>query len=408
MQNKKTKNTKKEESQESHIFEIHTMQSDNEKNKNSQKQPITDNAKKIATATVGVNALNSQNENIKSASKPQKLPTVQEDNPFLTKETPGVTSSVSKGSFSPGQQQEPVEKINQTPGDIVFDDGEKDEILKPSKSPKSSKKTISIIIIILIIIFLVGVVGFGFFMLKSKDGQENNNISIAEDVPVNVINDTNDDVKDVVEENMDEQIKQTYSIDLPNYFSIDVESITSQEDIVMELETISKNMTTENIEGPISFIVTDANNNPVSFNVFAVSSNMIIPQNILSALEEEFELYAYNDGVSGVRFGFAIDTKNSDTLKTELLASENDLPKAFDLILNGLGVNATNVVFNDSVYETHPVRYFNLNEGETYSVDYTINDMRFIVGASKSTLREVVDYLKSAKLPQTSEDNLEY
>ena len=257
--------------------------------------------------------------------------------------------------------------------------------------------------------FLLGAVGFGVYILKFNTQQTPDDVIVVynekDDLPIEIDDtDNNVDTEKILgdaEVGDVELTEQLYATNLPNYFSIDVESTTTQQDIVMGLNTIVQNMKKQDITGPISFIVTDKNSNPVSFHVFSILANMNIPQDILTSLEEGFEIYAYNDSTKGIRFGFVIDVKNAETLYTAILASETNLPKLFDIVLNGLGANVTEIIFNDNSYKTYPIRYYNLNEEESYSIDYSINNNRLIIGTTKNTIRAIIDFIKDkeAEIP---------
>jgi flagellar basal body-associated protein FliL len=396
MRNKKSKNTKNSKDskeQESHIFEIHTMQGDIKEAKEKQSKALSQKAKKDVSQkrqAVPLTPTPMQQNNVQKPIS-QNLQS-QETNPFLSKESETFVNQNAK-----------VSEKNKVPGDIVFEEEKKEKkIPKKEKAPKK-KKSITIVII-LIVLILFAAAALGVFMLQANK-QEEDAVIIKEEKQLEDIANTieeslDEDIQESEKKDIQEEVVQTYSVDLPNYFAIDIESETSEDDIIAELSLIASNMIKEDIEGPISFIVTDSNNNPVAFHVFAISAGMNIPQDILSALEEEFEIYAYNDEMLGVRFGFGIDIKDVETFNTAIIVNEDKLPKAFDLILNGLGATANNVVFNDSVYKTHPVRYYNMNESETYSVDYTINDMQFVLGASKMTLRQIIDYLQDLQISE--------
>ncbi len=406
---------KKEQTQDTHIFEVHTMKGDHWVKEKSMTPPSKKQAKSKTTPTIKKQVSPQKNEKIKKPVKPikstkpiKKQESVNSENPFLSIEDHNAQKkSTKKGSFAPGRHSEPVEKINSNPSDIAPKPKPKSKTLPPKKKSKS----MHIIVIVLIVIFLLAAVGFGIFMLKF-----NNQVTDypVDDVLINKPIDipTEDDVIDIEEtlkdDVEDESIKQMYSTDLPNYFSIDVESVTSEDDIKSELDTIAKNMQEQDIEGPVSFIVTDANNNPVSFHVFAMSANMDMAQDIITSLEEGFEIYAYNDGIGGVRFGFVIDAKDVDLLKTALISSETTLPKSFDFILNDLGALATDIAFQDNIYDTYSIRYYNLDEEKTYSVDYIVANEKFLIGTSKNTIREMVDYLKDAETPEDSEAEFQY
>jgi len=386
MRDKNQKNNQKTKEQKKYVFEIHTMRSDNE-----QKAGLTSKKAPPAKLPVTGAAASHKSQKQLSSQHQDKKQHPQSENPFLTQKTTSTETKGKKGSFAPGKKSEPIEKINYTPEDIA---PHKKSSIKNSQN--SQKKTIHIIMIIFIVLFLLGIVGFGIYMLKFNnqvkvDDKQMQNENLV-DIPLSDDSVAETGASTTVQM---ESLEQTYSTNLPNYFSIDVESESSKDNIATELAAIAQNMQKQDIVGPISFMVTDTNNNPISFHVFALSTDMNLPQDILTALEENFEIYAYQDGINGIRFGFVVDAKNVDILQVALKTHETTLPQAFDLILNGLGTTATDIVFGDSVYSTHPIRFYNLNETETYSVDYTINDQRFVLGSTKNTMRALIDYLKN-------------
>lgn len=401
MSDKKQKNQNKSHAQNEkqkgkkipQTFEVHTMHSDNA---TGQKQPIK-NAAPAALAGVAM-----QQQTKPQAPTPQKNKQSADQNPFLTENSPASKQDTQKGSFAPGKQKEPKERINYNPDDIVSKGKDIDK-----KTTKKQKKPMKTIMIMLVILFIFGAIGFGayIFLFDNNTSTSTTEISNTDNSPVEIPDNMEED-ESTIAENPDivESVEQMYSTKLPNYFSFNVESPTSADEIAMELDTIATNIQDQDITEPLSFIVTDSNNNPVSFHIFAMSAGITLSQDVLSALEEDFEIYAYSDTINGVRFGFVIDAKNASTLQTALLANEATLPMAFDIILNGMGTSATDVVFNDSTYNTHPIRYFNLDATESYSVDYTINDLRWLIGSSKNTMRAIIDSLKGKEVTTNDTD----
>ncbi len=397
MNNQKIKKT----SGQKHIFQVHTMDTDNTIKTNQISKNQTVPLPKTSQVSKGQNIL----QRSVSQSKKSKQ---QTSNPFLT-DNVSEDTNMTKGSFAPGVQDNVVEKINQTPADIVSQDKLNDNV-----SGNNQKKMIHIIMIVFIILFIIGIVGFGIYMLKFNEQQSTDNQNIlvntdnmdsekAKDNPDNNVNVSTDIDKTVnkADNDTEESIEQTYTTKLPNYFSIDVESATVQQDIATELKSIAQNMQQQNITGPISFIVTDQNSNPVSFHIFSMSAGMNIPQDIAKSLEEEFEIYAYNDQLNGIRFGFSVDVKDVKAIQTAIVANEMNLPKSFSIILDNMNTNVKDVVFKDSSYKTHPIRYYNLNKTESYSIDYTISDGKWIIGTTKNTLRVIIDYINKM---QSSKD----
>ncbi|XLQ20595.1 MAG: hypothetical protein ACKUBY_02305 [Candidatus Moraniibacteriota bacterium] len=413
MHEKKQK-TKQKEEMKKHVFEIHTMEGDNENKKfisqvdvAVKKSKFVDTKKEDAVieSQEQIQQTQIKSEDVKLPVKPVNYikQTNTTENPFLdTKKLVTPPNPTKKGSFAPNGDKSDVEKINKSPKDMLIKDEKISEIELTNKQKSKKKNSLGSIIIVVVLIVVIGLVAFMLYSKKDDVMSLVDKYTKKTDLQ-GVVNDDaikNDMVdNDVIADDLDDQeiITQLYSSEFPNYFSVDVESETSQEDITAELTAIGENMKTEGIGGPISFIVTDINNNPVSFNVFAMSAGMDIPQDIMTALEENFEIYAFDDIDNGIRFGFIVDTKDSVELQTALTANEALLPNAFNIVLNGLGATTIDSVFGDSTYETHPIRFDNLDEGKTYSVDYTINDKRWMIGTSKNTMRAIIDYSKREK-----------
>lgn len=369
------KNENKNIDENNHVFEVHTMAKDNE----FLSQNISNAPKK---------PLPQAPRSEKKLIPFQKKEAASTPNPFLAKEQ-AEDARAKKGSFAPQKRTESVEKINYSTEDIA------PQKTTP-KPPKNPKNIVPVMMIIFIVIFILGAIGFAIYLFVFSKNTE-----VAEEPVTNLIED------EIVVEKQDVRT-QIYSTELPNYFTFDVESDTSANDISQEFQKIERNMKQENISGPISFIVNDINDNPVSFHVFALSSEMSVPQDVLSSLEEDFKIYAYNDPMHGVRFGFAVDVKNINLLQETLTTQETQLPQAFTIIMNGVGIDPAKVVFGDSTYNTHPIRFANLNPAESYSVDYTIYDRKWIMGSTKNTLRAIIDVTKDAAIPDQKSSEFTY
>lgn len=360
MENKTQQNDKKNLS---HVFEVHTMKKDAASIIAEKKAPSPTNKEGLSIA--------------KEKAIVKDMPVA---NPFLDAKETQLGSDVFHKEIKTVQ----TERVNQVPSDIA-----KNAPL-PLKSAVPQKKhanTLHVVMIIFVTVFLIGAVIFGvyFFMeQRKKDVQED---VLQEDIlPV-------DD-----EAIVDVDDAEVYSTDLPNYFSFDVESETSKSDIAREIDLISTNLRQSDIVEPISFIVTDQKDNPVSFHVFAISSGLAIPQEVMESLEEDFEIYAYNDTMKGVRFGFVVDIKAVNLLQDTLKVKEPELSAGMGILLKNAPSSATPQIFKDSMYNGQAIRYANLDESEAYSIDYALVGQRLVVGTSKDTLRAILDDLKKETL----------
>lgn len=196
---------------------------------------------------------------------------------------------------------------------------------------------------------------------------------------------------------------EKYSLENPNIISIDVESATDQEirDLLSKKASDVSNLQTKE---PVEFLITDRNNTPIAFPIFAVASKMDFSQDILSNLEEKFSLYIYPEPF-GSRLGLGVNIKNKDVILTKMLAEEKTLSSALELLFLGNQPEpASGTLFKDGKYNELPIRYLNLNADSSLSVDYTVTDKQLLIGTSKDTLRAIMDKISSGdQAPADSE-----
>lgn len=183
---------------------------------------------------------------------------------------------------------------------------------------------------------------------------------------------------------------EQYSIENPNVISIDMESASDQS-IRDLLKKKASDLANLQIKKPIEFVITDKNNSPVAFPIFALTSKITLSQELLNNLEEKFSIYLYPESF-GIRIGLVIKTKNSDVVLTKMLAQEKTLVNDLDILfLENKPSTEGNVLFKDSKYSTFNIRYLNLNQDATYSLDYTVSNSQLLIGTSKGTVRALID-----------------
>lgn len=288
-------------------------------------------------------------------------------------------------------------------------------VMEDELSGKSSSKLLKIFIGVFVGIILVGGAIFGVYFLKDKDfiKQYFPDDSTEETVEKNLgINDQivfpTSEVKEEIEQPEPvKTIKMRYSNELLNYLSIDTESETILSDIQNELNIIRLNLPSHNFSEPITFIVTNKQNKPISFSDFTVYSDMGISSDILLALDDRFEIYAYNDFSAGVRFGFRVDVKNAEALNKALDANAAMIPPATLIFFKNFTINPDlELKFNNGSYENYTVKYINLNETQTSSVDYIVDEDRWVLGTSQKTLRAIIDKLDKVVSSEESESDV--
>lgn len=380
----KKQNSQNDNVQAQHVFEVRTMKTDNDAKKMQSmaqaEKPVVNTKEKP------------EKKSFFETTQPKKK---EETNPFLS-EMPVETQEpqIGNSTFAPKGTEQVVEKNNERIEDIAASLNATDSA-KPAQ--KKNNKSLHIIMIIAIVMVVIGLVIFAVYIIRSR-------MIPAEEVIVE--ENPTQEIEALEEENMEDA--GMYATDIPNYFSFDVESANAKDDIAMQLDTIRTNFGIQDEMEPISFIVTDKNDIPVSFHVFAVSAGMSFPEDVLVALEENFEIYAYNDPVAGVRYGFVIDTKNVVSLPQILKDRELLLPQAFAPVIEKEEIGTNPVAFNDSIYNGQAIRYANLNDTETYSIDYAIINDKLIVGTSKETLRAIANSVKSQTLYKEQSNDFAY
>jgi len=167
---------------------------------------------------------------------------------------------------------------------------------------------------------------------------------------------------------------------------------------------------------PLEFIVSDTNNNPIAFKDFAQKLGITLPAEIISALENEFSFFLYNDnGNTGL--ALAIDAGDELALQASLKKEEPNLVKDFNSFL-GLITDAAGqplvfnpnikVVFKSGTYNGFPDNYFNIIDNKTLSLDYGVANSQLVIATTMLTFRSVVDFTQtqdaSAVIPSDIEE----
>lgn len=180
---------------------------------------------------------------------------------------------------------------------------------------------------------------------------------------------------------------------MPNYFTVDINSPAASDDIAKQLTAIRTNLPQQSPEKPVVFIVTDATSTPISFHQFALAAKLSLTEDVLSVLNKDFELHAYNDPeAGGIRFGLVVNAKDPIALQSALRAHENILPQALTALLPADTTNTSYpITFADNAYYGKALRYANLDAEETASIDYAVFNNQWLVGTSKNTLRALFD-----------------
>lgn len=183
-----------------------------------------------------------------------------------------------------------------------------------------------------------------------------------------------------------------FSITKPNSFVVDVEKetvSTIQEKILNCAET----MKNADMKVPVLFSVVDKTNTPIAFFIFASIFNIGLSPNLLNNLDDEFYLAIFIDN-GDPRIALSIQTKNIEKTKSAFSLSEKSLPVSLkNLLLSENIPSIKNPVFANGSYRNIPLRFLNLSEDASISIDYVFMKNFVIISTSKEMTHAMINKL---------------
>lgn len=196
------------------------------------------------------------------------------------------------------------------------------------------------------------------------------------------------------ENNTEIKTIEKYSSEKANYLSINTID-PSPENLKATFLKVGEEIKNSTSKKPIEFIITDEKNNPVSFPAFCVLSGIKFSSDLLKDLNNNFSLYFYSDS-GNIRLGIAISAKEKEKLSPIVKKEElNLIQELAPLFLEKVITTKEKVVFEDNNYSGIAIRYFNLDEKMTYSIDYAFIGDQLIFATSKNTTWAILDKINS-------------
>ena len=251
------------------------------------------------------------------------------------------------------------------------------------------KKTILSFLMPVIIILIIVSVALGSYLLWKTGNTVETAVAPPTEIPTEEPKPTETPI-------------EKYSSENPNYLSIDTESATSEDISQLLIQTASEIKEFKSDE-PFEFIVTDANNNPLSFSIFAYLSKINLSSETLNSLGESFSLYFYTDN-ENVRLGIAVDIQDTEAIVSEMSGEESVLVSGLQPLFLDDSFSETGKTFNTGQYKNFQIRYINLNEENTLSVDYSIVENQLAIGTSKNTTRAIIDRVEAEQSENSTAD----
>ncbi len=186
--------------------------------------------------------------------------------------------------------------------------------------------------------------------------------------------------------------KLLFSSEKPNYLPLD-SSISTPQAFQTLLAQTAQQVTSLKSTKPIEFFVTDANNKPLSFREFSKLSGIQLSSATLNALGDTFSLFVYTDG-QRTNIGLSITIKDVTALKESFKQEEPSLIQSLTPLFLNNSPTVTTKTFSDGSYKNMPLRYLNLREDTSLSIDYAITTTHLIIGTSMKTHHALLDIVQ--------------
>lgn len=252
------------------------------------------------------------------------------------------------------------------------------------------KKSHPVLTSLLVLLFL-GLVSGGIFFWKDYRP------TVVQLIPDSILPDL---TKDPSPESKNTPIQEPAQEEtFPEKITIDSEKSTPVE-IRSSLLEVGKNLIESNSAQPKELTVVDAAGVPVSFGTFSRRMNISLSPELISALQDKFSLFLYND-TSAIRVGLILYPNDSEHTRKLILSAEPQLIRQLTPIFLEVApaTRFKDAIFAESAYNDAIIRYANVPTPTApfiggLSIDYTIYDEKLILGTSKQTERAIIDRLK--------------
>lgn len=255
------------------------------------------------------------------------------------------------------------------------------------------KKIVLILIIVLLIIFF-SAGGYYYWSTRSASQVQPENPPVQE-TENNQKPATNEKQAPAVSDN---PAPAKFSQTERNYFMLDLGD-ASNASFKQMVQNYFNEISDSKISFPVEFTIIDTGNSPVDFRTFMRQVGIKFSPELMSALNDNFIFYIYNDqGSPGV--GLALSVKGQLNPEEILLREEANLAMELQPLFP---VSQSTIVqkgiFSTGEYDSARwgkigIRFQNITNPGSLSVDYSFvnigKDMLFI-GTTKNTLRAIVD-----------------
>ncbi|MCX6761514.1 MAG: hypothetical protein NTY33_01530 [Candidatus Moranbacteria bacterium] len=261
-----------------------------------------------------------------------------------------------------------------TPTASPFDQKNTQPLLKNSATPNPKLRLITLSIVSFLLIISLGWAGYSYLKTNSEL-QKQPLFTAPAETPVEV-----------------PPAKPTlsYSQENPNYLHLEEGSVITE-----KIKTTLGQVSQEGYASPVEFVITDAQNTPLSFKDFSGLLGLKLSPAVFALMGNNFSLFVYND-IAGPRTGIAIESRDDINLTKVLLSEEKNLANEISPLFF-TSEYKTDKLFASSAYLDANIRYQNIISPDKLSVDYSVYKNKLLIGTTKLTLRSIIDKLSGAK-----------
>ncbi|TAK96745.1 hypothetical protein EPO05_01030 [Patescibacteria group bacterium] len=366
---------------------IHTMQEDLDMlaGKAPVGSPIMARAEMGASETPKTSPFSGDIEKIVSPVMPVEASLPQAPVQSVTPVAAPVNSVASPSPFAEDKTtvQAPIQAVNQAPQSAVNVRPNEPvvPVVRPQSVHKSTPNWTRVVTISVVVLLVIGLGSATYFFWMTRYSQPTEPVNPVVDTPAPVTPGP---------EPVTPVIEKKYSTDKPNYLTIP----TKAEDvngIKAALAGARAGVLADEATLPVEFIVTDENNNPVTFRNFTALMKMKFSSTLLNDFNDDFSLLLYIDEKAvGAKFGLMVKAKDEKKAANDVLREEKSLVDNLAPIFLDEPYVKNADPFKTSQYKSLPVRYKNVNDSGL-SIDYAFMGKYWVVGTSKNTLRAILD-----------------
>lgn len=244
-------------------------------------------------------------------------------------------------------------------------------------------KIIATIFTVIIILALAGG-GYYFFILKNSTTPE----PLKPEIEIPIIT---------------EIIEPEIIPSNPKYLNLDFQESASSEEAIEEIRTYISDFKESQDSTLSEYVVSDLNNNPMTFEDFASRLGLDFPDSLLSLIGDDLRFFFYNDNANpGI--GIVLESNDDSLLRIEFAKAEPKLLSYLTPLLSIIeapAIPSDPIIFQETTYDGIANRYYNITSPTELSIDYIISGNNLFIGTTQMTIGTIYDLIQEESIEAT-------